>query len=103
MKPVSVCGFAKHIIRFLNCIKIPDKRLIGVTDIAGEHNLLGYSLFCQPRFYSRRSQKMSHIRESYRKFVTNRYFISVFNRNQASYCPVRVFHVIKGNILVDFG
>ena len=55
----------QHIIRLLDVLRIPNQRLIEVSDITGEHELLRNALFRQPHFDGCRAEQMTRIDKTY--------------------------------------
>ena len=64
MGPVAVGTLHDHIIRFVNIAGVFDQRLILVSDVAGEHDLLLHPLFLHPYLDGGRPQKVAHIGEA---------------------------------------
>ena len=78
MHPVTVGGFAKNIISLVDRLEIPYERHIVIAYITREHNLLRNTVLGKPGFDRSGSEKMAHVGEPYRQFITYLKFVPVF-------------------------
>ena len=65
MTAVSVGRFHHNIICLSDIYRIPDQRLINISDIAGKNDLFCFVLFRHPDFNTAGAKKMSCIHKSY--------------------------------------
>ena len=64
MQAISVCRFYYKIICFLNNLRVFYNSLVYISYITAEYYLFLNPAFCQPKFNTRRAQKMPYIRKS---------------------------------------
>ena len=71
MSPCTVCGFNQQVICFRNGLRIPDNRLVGVSDVAGAHELDLFPFILQEKLSKSRPKQVPCVLEANRKALVN--------------------------------
>ena len=103
MIPVSISRLHDYVICTVCRNRIPQDRLIDISEISGKYNRSGFSIFGSKHFNRRRSKQMSDIRKPNRNPITQFNFLIIITGNQKPYRRKCIFHRIQRYIRFPAG
>ena len=95
MAPITVGRLHQHIICLCRILRIADQRLIAVSDITGQNDLLLCLSFFYPHLDGRGSKQMARVNETNPYALRNSYLLTISAAHKTPQHPFCIFHIIE--------